>query len=55
MEELRVQLEEFLTDRLYQVIVSNPKYKEGAFKVKVRPVMVKDKLEFQKTIYKGTK
>ena len=54
MEELRVQLEEFLTDRLYQVIVSNPKYKEGAFKVKVRPLMVKDKMEFKKTIYKGT-
>jgi SAM-dependent methyltransferase len=54
VDELRVQLEEFLTDRLYQIIVSNPKYKEGAFKVKVRPVMVKDRLEFQKTVYKGT-
>lgn len=53
MEELREHLEEFLTERLYQVIVSNPKYKEGAFKVKVRPVMVKDKLEFQQTVYKG--
>lgn len=53
-EELRNCLADFLTDRLYQVIVSNPKYKEGAFKVKVRPVMVKDKLEFQKTVYKGT-
>lgn len=54
MEELRGYLEDFLTDRLYQVIVSNPKYKDGAFKVKVRPVMVKDRLEFQQTVYKGT-
>lgn len=53
-EELRSTLADFLTDRLYQVIVSNPKYKEGAFKVKVRPVMVKDQLEFQMTVYKGT-
>lgn len=53
MKELEKYLEEFLTERLYQIIVSNPKYKEGAFKVKVRPVMVKDGLEFQQTVYKG--
>lgn len=54
MEEIRGYLEDFLTDRLYQVIVSNPRYKDDIFKIKVRPVMVKDKLEFQKTAYKGT-
>lgn len=53
MEELKKYLEEFLSERLYQIIVSNPKYQEGAFKVKVRPVMVKDRLEFQQTVYKG--
>lgn len=53
METLRTHLENFLTDRLYQIIISNPKYKDGAFKVKIRPVMVKDKLEFQETVYKG--
>lgn len=54
MEELRRYLEGFLTDRLYQIIVSNPRVKDDIFKWKVRPVMVKDKLEFQKTAYKGT-
>lgn len=54
MEEIRGYLEDFLTDRLYQVIVSNPRHKDDIFKIKVRPVMVKDKLEFQKTVYKGT-
>ena len=53
MEELKKYLEEFLSERLYRIIVSNPKYQEGAFKVKVRPVMVKDRLEFQQTVYKG--
>ena len=54
MEEIRRYLEDLLTERLYQIIVSNPKYKEGAFKIKVRPVMVKGSLEFQQTVYKGT-
>lgn len=54
MEELRRYLEGFLTDRLYQIIVSNPRVKDDIFKWKVRPVMVRDKLEFQKTAYKGT-
>nr|WP_160560811.1 SAM-dependent methyltransferase [Parablautia muri] len=44
----------FLSDRLYQIIISNPRKKEGAFKIKIRPVMVKGALCFQETISKGT-
>lgn len=54
MEELREKLALFLSDRLYQIIISNPRQKEGILKIKIRPVMVKDKLCFQETIWKGT-
>lgn len=42
-----------LSDRLYQIIISNPRRKEGAFKVKVRPVMIKGAVCFQETISEG--
>ena len=54
MEELREALSDFLSDRLYQIIISNPRSKEGAFKVKIRPVMVRESICFQETIWKGT-
>ena len=54
MEELREKLALFLSDRLYQIIISNPRQKEGAFKIKIRPVMVKDRLCFQETLWRGT-
>ncbi len=54
MEELREKLVLFLSDRLYQIIISSPRQKEGAFKIKIRPVIVRDKLYFQETIWKGT-
>lgn len=50
MEELRETLSDFLSDRLYQIIISNPRMKEGAFKIKIRPVMVKENICFQETI-----
>ena len=54
MEELREKLSLYLSDRLYQIIISNPRRKEGIFKIKIRPVMVKDMLCFQETAWKGT-
>ncbi len=54
MEELREKLALFLSDRLYQIIISNPRRKEGAFKIKIRPVIVKDRLCFQETFWRGT-
>lgn len=54
MEELKRKLSLFLSDRLYQIIISNPRKKEGVFKIKIRPVIVKEELYFQETIWKGT-
>ncbi len=50
MEEL---LQEAIGEGLYQIILSNPTDKEKINKVKVRPVMLKDKLYFQETAYIG--
>lgn len=55
VEELRKYLEEILNETLYQIIISNPRNKGGAFKVKIRPVLVKDKLLFQETLSKDTR
>ncbi|MDO4303515.1 MAG: SAM-dependent methyltransferase [Bacillota bacterium] len=54
MEELRSRLSDFLSDRLYQIIVSNPRNKEGASKIKVRPIMKRGEIQFQETTTVGT-
>ncbi len=54
MEKLREELSVFLSDRLYQIIISNPRKGGDAFKIKIRPVMVKGALWFQETLWKGT-
>lgn len=54
MEELESRLSEFLSDRLYQIIMSNPRNKSGLSKVKIRPVLVKGNICFQETATKGT-
>ncbi len=54
MEQLRENLSDFLSDRLYQIIISNPRKGGGAFKIKIRPVMVKGVLCFQETTWKGS-
>ena len=55
MEELKTALASLLSEKLYQIILSNPRQKESAFKIKIRPVLVKGQLFFQKTVYKETK
>lgn len=55
MEELRNYLEELLNEQLYQIIISNPRSKGGAFKIKIRPVLVKGQLLFQETVSKDTR
>lgn len=55
MEELRLHLEEILNESLYQIIISNPRRKGEAFKVKIRPVLLKQQLLFQETVSKDTK
>lgn len=54
-EQLAKLMRETVDDGLYQIILSNPREKEGASKIKIRPVMIKDRLLFQQTIYRGTK
>ncbi len=55
MEELKTALASLLSEKLYQIILSKPRQKESAFKIKIRPVLVKGQLFFQKTVYKETK
>lgn len=54
MEALREKLSAMLSDRLYQIIISSPRKREGAFRIKIRPVMVKGRICFQETVLKGT-
>lgn len=56
-EQLRALLQDTVNSGLYQIILSNPRNKGEAlaFKVKIRPVMVKEKFLFQETVYRGTK
>ncbi len=54
-EELRQLLQDTINPDLYQMILSNAKDKEKAFKVKIRPIMLKEEILFQETIYQGTK
>ena len=53
MERLKNILEEQLTADLSQIIISNPRRAAMAQKVKSRPVLLKEELNFQVTEYKG--
>ena len=53
--ELRKLLEETVNEDLYRITISNPRRKDEAFKIKIRPVMVKGAVLFQETLYEGTK
>lgn len=53
MERLKSILEEQLNTELSQIIISNPRRMALAQKVKIRPVLLKEALNFQVTEYKG--
>ena len=53
MERLKNILDEQLNEGLDQIIISNPRRMALAQKVNVRPVLLKDVLNFQVTEYKG--
>ncbi len=53
MDRLKQILEEQLNENLNQIVISNPKRAALAQKVKIRPVLLKDRLNFQVTEYKG--
>lgn len=54
MKELEQAVYCLLSDRLYQIIISSPRSREGAFKIKIRPILIKGRLLFQETVYQGT-
>lgn len=51
MKELLAQI---LNKDLIQIILSNSQNKEYALKIKIRPVVIKEELLFQETLYRGT-
>lgn len=54
-EELRKLLADTVNEGLYRITISNPRKRNEAFKIKIRPVMVKGMVVFQETLYEGTK
>lgn len=54
-EQLKTLLQDTVDSGLYQMILSNPREKGKAFKIKIRPVIVKNRMLFQETVYEGTK
>ncbi len=54
LAELERLLEEILNIDLQQIVLSNSKDRAQGTKVKVRPVLLKDELVFQETLYVGT-
>ncbi|WP_099467278.1 class I SAM-dependent methyltransferase [Konateibacter massiliensis] len=55
MEELITLLNKCLDAELIRIIISSPKESEGPSKIVVRPILLRDELWFQETIYVGTK
>lgn len=55
MEELNILLNKCLNRQLIKIILSNPKEKEGPLKIQIRPILLKEELWFQETLYIGTK
>ena len=46
-------MQESLNERLYQITAGGPRKKDGAVRLKLRPVMIKDELCFQLECYRG--
>ena len=54
-EELLQVLSDTVNRGLYQIIISNAREKDKAFKIKIRPVMLRGEILFQETVYQGVK
>jgi len=54
MEQLKELLEKILNKELLQIVLSNTRDAAQGTKVKIRPVLIKDELYFQETLYRGT-
>ena len=54
MDELRELFRQILDQNLIQIVLSNTRDSSQATKVKVRPVVIREELHFQETLYRGT-
>ena len=54
MDELQTLFQNVLNRELIQMILSNSRDADRAAKVKIRPVLIKEELLFQETLYRGT-
>ena len=55
MTEIQKVLDQFLDMNLHQIVLSGARSKEGASKIRIRPVVIKDRLLFQATKTIGPK
>lgn len=55
MERIRTLLEEQINESFTQMVLSNPRSKQQVAKIKVHPVMLRDKLSYQVNRYVDTK
>lgn len=53
-EKMRKIVGQMLNRDLEQFVMSNSKDQDQASKVKIRPVLIKEELKFQETLYRGT-
>ena len=53
MEQLKTTLENYLDEKLVQIILSNPRTKDGSKKIQIRPMLIKGQLIFQASEYKN--
>ncbi len=51
---LKEVLDEVIGEELYQLILSNPRNREVMEKIRIRPVLLKNQLFYQETVYIGT-
>ena len=55
MKDLRQLLDKYLNEQLNRIIISNPRHREDAVKIILRPVLLKNSLSFQASEYYGKK
>ncbi len=55
MSEIKKVLDEWIDKNLIQMVLSNTRNTEEGSKIKIRPVMIKEQLVYQETLYQATK
>lgn len=55
MDEIKSVLNEWIDEKLSQIILSNTRNSEEGSKAKIRPIIIKGQVVYQETLYRGTK